>query len=422
MRLTKTSKSLMSFFIENKCINHSKPNKKTDIILKHLYKEVKHANDFVNKKKSAEGDNFYKLKITKTTTAIQIPKPQQFNADSFPREIRKQIDEHISYDLLYTFSLYEREIQIHFLVEDKSAELNILVYNDYVDKILAWLHIINEYGSKKCSKKLTIFIYMTSSKKELPSTNINILDQNNINTAFTYTCPEISEIVVFRKEEWLKVFMHETFHNFALDFSDMNMNECNRKILSIFKVNSEVNLFESYTEFWAEIMNAVFCSFYLLPDKENEDEFLSNCDFFINFERTYGFFQMVKTLNFMGLEYKDLYSNTKKSMMLRETMYKEKGNVLAYYILTLVLMNNYQGFLLWCSEHNLSLIQFKKTTTNLDEFCKFIQHNYKTKSFLYGAEYMEKILHRVSRKSRSREYKHAEVLLKNMRMSICELG
>lgn len=422
MKLTKMSQTLMSFFIENKCINHSQPTKRTNSILKQLYGELKMANAFVQNKKREEGPSFYKLNITKMLSASQIPKPKQFNADSFPSEIRTQIDTFISHDLSYTFSLYDREITIHFLVEDKNPELLLSVYNEYVDKILAWLYIINEYGAKRCSKKLTLFIYMTSMKKELPSNNISILNQSNVNTAFTYTCPAVSEIVVFRKEEWLKVLMHETFHNFALDFSDMNIGRFNERMLSIFKVESEVNLFEAYTEFWAEIMNSVFCSFYLLQDKEQEDEFLSNCEFFINFERTYGFFQMVKTLNFMGLTYKDLYSNSEESKMLRETMYKEKSNVLAYYVITLVLMNNYQGFLSWCDTHNLSLLQFKKTTSNLEDFCKFVEKNYKTRSMTNGVNCMEKFLSSFKKVKSKKLIQHTDLLLNNMRMSICELG
>jgi hypothetical protein len=418
MKLSKESKALMSHFIKNKCINHSRPTKKTNAILIKLYNELRIANAFIQNRKREQGSSFYKLNVTKLSTASQIPKPQQFNATSFPEEIRRQIDTAISYDLSYTFSLFDREVKIHFLVEDENPELELQKYNDYVDKILTWLYIINEYGSKKCSKKLTLFIYMTSLNKEIPSSNIHILDQINVNTAFTFTCPVVSEIVVFRKEEWFKVLMHETFHNFALDFSDMNISEHNKKILRVFDVESEVNLFEAYTEFWAEIMNAVFCSFYLLKDKDREDEFLSSCEFFINFERTYGFFQMVKTLKFMGLRYKDLYSKSHESTVLRETMYKEKSNILSYYIITLILMNNYQGFLSWCDDNNLSLLQFKKTPRNLDLFCSFIEKNYKTASMLKGVDCMETAFNTLERK----KTKRSVFLLKNMRMSICEMG
>lgn len=429
MKLTKNSELLMSFFLEKKCINHSEQTNKTDHILKNLYHDIKRADSFI---KSKEGDHFYKLNITKIHNVSQIPKPKSFSPESFPAEIREHIDKHMLYDLSYTFSLFEREISIHFVVEQSNPEYQVELYNEYIEKILVWLHVINEYASKKCSKRLVLYLYFTSLKKNLPASNIHILNENNVNTAFTYTCPVDSEIVVFRKEEWLKVLMHESFHNFALDFSDMNTEECKRHILSIFKVKSDVNLFEAYTEFWAEMMNAVFCSYYFANNKTHEsgdaliEEFLVNCEFFINFERTFKFFQMVKTLNFMGLKYKDLYNNTSLSQSTRETMYKEDSNVLSYYIITTILMNNYQGFLSWCNTNNLSLLQFKKTTQNISSFCHFIEKNYKTRSMIESVNCMQHFysdvkngkINKISKKNKQL----LEFILNNMRMSVCELG
>ena len=429
MKLTKNSELLMSFFLEKKCINHSEQTNKTDHILKKLYHDIKRADSFI---KSKEGDHFYKLNITKIHNVSQIPKPKSFSPESFPAEIREHIDKHMLYDLSYTFSLFEREISIHFVVEQSNPEYQVELYNEYIEKILVWLHVINEYASKKCSKRLALYLYFTSLKKNLPASNIHILNENNVNTAFTYTCPVDSEIVVFRKEEWLKVLMHESFHNFALDFSDMNTEECKWHILSIFKVKSDVNLFEAYTEFWAEMMNAVFCSYYFANNKTHEsgdaliEEFLVNCEFFINFERTFKFFQMVKTLNFMGLKYKDLYNNTSLSQSTRETMYKEDSNVLSYYIITTILMNNYQGFLSWCNTNNLSLLQFKKTTQNISSFCHFIEKNYKTRSMIESVNCMQHFysdvkngkINKISKKNKQL----LEFILNNMRMSVCELG
>ena len=425
MKLTKNSELLMSFFLERKCINHVAQSSKTEKILKHLYSDIKSADAFIKAQKAKEGDAFYKLIVTKIHGVSQIPKPKSFNPSSFPEEVREHIDKEMLFDLSYTFSLFGREIKVHFIVEDPSAEHQIELYNEYIEKILIWLKIINEYASKKCSKRLVLYMYFTSLKKALPAKNISILNQNNVNTAFTYTCPVDSEIVVFRKEEWFKVLMHESFHNFALDFSDMNTEECTKHILSIFKVKSDVNLFEAYTEFWAEIMNAVFCSFYLIKDKRNDlDDFLSNFDFFINFERTYKFFQMVKTLDFMGLTYVDLISNTPEAQSLRETLYKEDSNVLSYYILTTILMNNYQGFLSWCYTNNLSLLQFKKSSTNIMEFCKFIEKNYKTRSLFESVECMQRFLSTIKngKGDKKKIGKSLDYILNNMRMTVCELG
>ena len=166
-------------------------------------------------------------------------------------------------------------------------------------------------------------------------------------------------------------------------------------------------------------MNALFCSFFSIKDKTNIADFLSHSEFFINFERTYSFFQLVKTLNFMGLTYTDLYSNTARSKVLRENLYKEKTNVLSYYIIKGILINNYQGFLAWCDVNNLSLLQFKKTSSNQKEYCDFIKKNYKTKSLLEGIKETEHFLAQIERKNKRSNYQY---ILSNLRMSICELG
>jgi hypothetical protein len=282
-----------------------------------------------------------------------------------------------------------------------------------------WLFVLNEYSSKSCSKTLVIYLYFTSLEKRLPNSNIDILDEHNVNTAFTSTCPVDSEIVIFRKEEWFKVLIHESFHNFALDFSDMSTYECTKDVLSIFPVNSEVNLFESYTEFWARIMNVLFCS-YMHTQKNNIDEFLKYTEMLINFERLYAFFQMVKILNFMDIEYKQLYEKSVHATNVRKHLYKENTNILSYYIITLQLINNYQGFLSWCDTNNTSILQFKKTNANLDHFCEFIKKNYKTMSILNGIDCTEDLLTKV--KHKAKKQKNLSYLLRNLRMTICELG
>jgi hypothetical protein len=417
MKLSKKSKELMLFFTKNNHINKVKQTKHTDSILIELYNDINNAYKYLNNLK--KNGHYFNITTKKIVTVSEISKPKNFNYNSFPEMIRKHIDELTMSEITYNFSLYGRNIKLYFIVEEDNIELKLDMYNKYVDNIIMWLYILNQYASKQCANSLIVYFYFTSLKKELPSSNINILDEHNVNTAFTTTCPKNSEIVVFRYEEWFKVFIHETFHNFGLDFSDMNTDESKKCILNIFKVNSNVNLYESYTEFWAEIINALFCSFLALKDKSNIEEFLSNSEFFINFERTYSFFQLVKTLNFMGLSYKDLYVNNERSRILRENLYKEKTNVLSYYIIKSVLINNYQGFLSWCKKNNFSLLQFKKTPTSQQEFCRFIEKNYKTTSMLNGimeTQYFLTTMQKYNKKT------NLQFILSNLRMSICEMG
>jgi hypothetical protein len=99
----------------------------------------------------------------------------------------------------------------------------------------------------------------------------------------------------------------------------------------------------------------------------------------------------------MGLTYKNLYEKTKRSDQLRQSFYKEDSNVLAYYVITTILMNSYPDFLSWCDIHNndktktksksesKSLFDFTKNGDTIESFCDFIVNKYHTKTMTNGA-------------------------------------
>ena len=415
MKLTRNSKNLMLFLKENNFVTNMDLSKSTESILLVLYNDLYNSYLYLNKLK--ENKNYFHQTFKIINLPSQIPMPQNFNSNSFPLLIRLHIEKSSMYLLTFYLHLFNRKIKIHFIIEEKKENLNLDIYQKYLDAIIMWLYILNEYSSKLCANSLTIYFYFTSLKKKLPESNIDILDEINVNTAFTSTCPKDSEIVVFRKEEWFKVFIHETFHNFGLDFSDMNNTDIHNCILDIFKVDSNVNLYESYTEIWAEIMNILFCSFYALKEKQNIQEFIIYFHYFINYEISFSIFQLIKTLDFMGLKYKDLFENKKSSILLRENFYKEKTNVLSYYVIKTILIYNYQGFLSWCKKNNFSLLQFNKTIMNQREFCHFIENKYKISKFLNEINNTEKLIYKVKKKDK----KNLPFILNNLRMSICEL-
>jgi hypothetical protein len=419
MKISKNSNNLLDFFLKNEHINYVPQNSKTKKIIKTIYVNILEAYKYINNLKQIKNESSYNFNIKKINNKNQIPKPKTFNSNAFPENIIKYIDKYSSYSIFYEFSLFDKNIKrkiiIYFITEHEYDKIKI---NKYIDIIMMWFYVLNKYSTKNCSETLNLYFYFTSLDKKIPEPNLTntILDEYNVNTAFTRTCPSNSEIVVFRKEEWFKVLIHESFHNFALDFSDIDSEQGNNYILNIFPVNSEVNLFESYSEFWAEIMNALFCSFFILEDKTDIKSFLSNSDILINFERTYSFFQMVKVLNYMKLTYRNLYLKNPNCNMLRNTFYKENTNVLSYYVIKTILINNYQSFLEWCSINNFSLLQFNSTSSNIIKFCKFVETNYKTKLMLNGVDFAETFLLHLKEQKTKKNY-----LMLNLRMSICEL-
>jgi len=443
MKITYESHKLMSFFVENNCLSPIKQTRTSDIFFSHFFKELISAINYINEQKRIYKQNkksFYNLKITRIDNIKQIPRPKTFSTDGFPDRARKTIDEYSMTSLHYSFKLYDREFNIYFVLEYPIDDVKIDKYNNYIDYILYWFYIVNKHASKTCTNKLSVYIYQTYLTKILPSSNIEILDEENINTGFTRTCQPTGEIVIYRREEWFKVLIHESMHNFGLDFSDMDNSACHNKIRSLFPIKSDVNLYEAYTEFWARIMNIVFCSYSNATVKTDIDEMLTNTEFFVNFERIYAFYQMVKVLDFMDIEYRHLIEKTSYSESLRKTFYKENTNVLSYYILTLILLNSYQDFFIWCKAHNSSILQFKKTVDTQNSFCDFIASKYKQTDFLYNVDCSEKLLDKIKKMNARYEKKikknivnksasptmslsaYYAFLLNNLRMTLCELG
>lgn len=438
MKLSKSSLLLLSFFKNRNCIPIVSCNNTSKKIFHSLFNDIYDADLYIQSIKNGNNNNYYKRSIRNIKSKNDLPVFNNFPSNTFTKEVQNHIHMNMKLILKYSLYMFNRKINIHFIIEKNDLhENNMEKYDKYVNCILLWSYILNKYSSIHCSKDWNIYLYFTSLEKQLPNKNIhlqdNILNYNHINTGFTTTCPQISEIVIFRKEEWFKVFIHESFHNFALDFSDMNVNDLNKAVLEIFPIKTKGNLFEAYTEFWAEIINISFCSYFHLKSGDGVVGFLKNVEWLIQYERIYSFFQLNKLLNYMGLTYKNLYSKDKTSVVLRETLYKENTNIFAYYVIKCILMNNYNGFLSWCYDHNGQgkIIQFSKTQQNLYDFYSFIKKNYKIVSFENNVDCMEKYMLKWQKHMYSGrgigvgngkvKHSHMYYLLNNMKMSIFEL-
>ena len=175
-------------------------------------------------------------------------------------------------------------------------------------------------------------------------------------------------------------------------------------------------------------MNVIFCSYSNARQKHNMNELLTNAEFFLNFERIYAFYQMVKILDFMDIEYLHLIAKTTHADSIRRTLYKEKTNVLSYYIITLILIDSYEDFLMWCKVNNDTFLQFKKTEINQNRFCRFIEQRYKSEDLLYSIDCTGDLLSKMKKteinkkKTKGKSTKYIEFLLNNLRMTLCELN
>ena len=352
----------------------------------------------------------------------QKKKKELFTSYYIPKDIVENIKETEKGSISYECSMKGHKICIHFIIFDENDYQNTQKYKEYIKKILTWLNMAFLCTSCVCSKILNIYIYPTTYKKVLPKKNINILSPENCNTAVTTGCIESSSIIIYRKEEWFKVFIHETFHSLGLDFATMSTEPFEHQLKTIFPLKiTDLRLYESYTEFWANIMNCLFGAFYLLnheeskPEKENK--FLLYSYFCIQLEQFFSLFQCVKILKFMGLKYKHLYNTDNISIQCRNTLFKEKNtHIFSYYILKCIFLFYYCDFLDWCRQNNCNTFGFLKTKMNLNSLFFFIKNRYKQESFLKKLDDMKLFIV----EKRENEPLICQELLKTMRMTICE--
>ena len=259
-----------------------------------------------------------------------------------------------------------------------------------------WIYILNLYSSNKCSNILDLYLYFTPFKKILPNNQLITLSTDHVNTAYTTSCQKNSEIVLFRKEEWFKVFIHETFHNFGLDFSEMNMYHVNSQLSHIFNISKiEYNLYESYCETWARIFNVMFSTYYNIPEKlkKNHIEFASVFKINMFKECHHSLFQKSKILHFMDLNFNIVTNKRKKEYIdICNHLYSEDTSVFSYYVITGLLVNNYINFILWCKKNNTIILQFKKTPSNITNYINFIEKTLKKKNIKNNIEKVEKYI------------------------------
>ena len=395
--------------------------------LKQLYENFIKAHTYVD---ALEKKDFFDYKVTKINMVSQIPKPEIIDSYYFPHKIQKYIDDNASYVLHYSTTIKERDVNLYFTIFDDLSAREIQSLNKCVYMIYMWVFIANIYAKKSCSKTFTLYAYLTPFKKMLPKNQLISLNSEHVNTAYTSGCRKNTEIVIFRKEEWFKVFIHETFHNFGLDFSNMNMTNVDSELNTIFNVNIEYKLYESYCETWARIINVMFQTYNkihnngttnthkeMTPKNIDEFELLFRKD--MKRECIHSMTQSLKILHFMNLNHKLVTSKAQTSVNICNQLYKEKTAVFTYYIITGLLVNNYIEFMNWCFLHNPSFLLFHKSQDNIKSYIELIRISKDDKNIRKNIVKIEKLLLDMSHDNSLSEADRETIM--SLRMSITDI-
>jgi len=355
----------------DKCLNqiqshHSvKFNRNTLSVLKLFHKDIhnvyhnlisnKFEIPYVREKLDPEGQEKMKRKLSVSKF--------------LPRSIVTDVIKSSKYKYSYSLILDNKHIQIHFI--DKSGYKKKM--EKYVYFCCLWFMVISKYTSRACPNQLDVYIYLSGNKKILPKDRIPMTSEH-INSAFTYGgCHLHNEIVVFRKEEWFKVLIHESIHAFGLDFSNIHLKkQIDEDLKSIFPLNIEMNAFEAYTEVWANIWHSMLYAY--LDTKSTFMGFIRSFKDVYLYECYFSYYQMNKILEYHNMTYYDLFMDSEDSIQKRKT-YMESTNIFSYYILKTILLQHINEFFAFCCQ-DFNIIQFNMTSMRGKQFVDLIRQCY----------------------------------------------
>ena len=303
--------------------------------------------------------------------------------EGIPNAIRNEFESTSQRGIKTEFILPRgRRVVVYIAVPAKSKD-RPTDFMEYLNRILMWLHFIDEFASPKCTQTLNIYMLLTDAKKIMPKYDYDAVDIVHANTAFTTSCSINSNIFIFRREEWFKVFIHETFHCFGFDFSSSDRDISNKRILSIFPAlspDTDVRLYETSCEMWAELVHMMFCLFYKPCSHTTNHTHICNhkCVPFsahafsriLERERIFSIYQSNKLLHRAGYQYADLFAVPTRD----NQHYTENTYVFSYYVIKSLMLWNLDKFMDWCVKYSnvngYPPMQFNNT--HIADYCDLV--------------------------------------------------
>ena len=349
-----------------------------------LYEKLNAASIELNTQKN---NGCFKFQESAVDIQSQVPHPETFTETFISREIGEYIKNNSKKILTFNCKINERDILLHFvLFKNHRCEESVSYYKTYAHRVFMWLYMVSLKSN--CVESLNIYIYLTPFKKELPENKSEVIGPINANTGYTYRCDKKNEIVIYRQEEWFKVFIHETIHAFGNDFdTQIDTGDDMKFIKRLFSLPQgvDIRLSETYSEIWARIMNVAFQTYFKTPPSlecRTAKQFKKNFEFYLHLESIFSLYQCIKILDFMGVNYQLLVSDSEHSKNMMRSFYRENTNVFAYYVLSSVLLNNCDDFLSWCVKNNGPGLNMFKVKATQAEFIGLIASRYKKNDLL----------------------------------------
>jgi hypothetical protein len=217
-------------------------------------------------------------------------------------------------------------------INNKSKIPNVILHMFKIIKLLKILFKRNNLNNSQ-----TIYYFETNKKKILPANSNKKIGPNECNSGLTYiqnNNHKNGNIVLYRKEEILKVLIHELIHSNMIDHKIIYSTD-NKVFSNNFCVDYNILLNEAFTETFATIINI----FYIHIINNLKISLLN--EMFIN-ELCYSNYICSKIMNYYDI--KSILDVIKPKDKKCNTYFPQNTNVFSYYILKNILLHNIEDF------------------------------------------------------------------------------
>ena len=163
-----------------------------------------------------------------------------------------------------------------------------------------------------------------------------------MNSGFAYVCLTSGSIFIYRKQDFFKVFIHESLHAYGLDKAlhlNFNKNENYNKFLNLFAFTNKdytyMGMNESVTEFWTSLLYLCITSY---NESKNLRTFIYNYERLYKLELVHALYQISKILNYNDLTYSSFINNS-------NSKYRETTHIFSYFIVKTLMLINHEHML-----------------------------------------------------------------------------
>jgi len=220
----------------------------------------------------------------------------------------------------YTLNLYPHKVIIY----STSLEDNVISENyiNHVGNIIRWWCAITK--NMGTNRNYHITFYLTPNKKRLPPpSQPKVLTEEYSNSGFTFIA-EPRDIHIFRKEESLKVLIHELIHSCEFDFNNNHLS----KLPLVIKDENLTN--EGITEYLAVIYYYWYVASFANYSQYNNIKISNLFLDYLGKDLGWQEYQINKIL---------LYFNMKPTDLLVKNNFRQHTSIVSYFFLKNYLFN-----------------------------------------------------------------------------------